>query len=280
MARTRNLKPGFFKNERLAELPYETRLLFAGLWTIADRSGRLEDRPKRIHAELFPYDHELDLEVMLEQLDQSDFIFRYKINNSAYIQIPKWFSHQNPHPKETVSVTSPIPVDLADFKACRDFSRQSRDISRPDPSSSLFLPAPNLPSLNVQQTAGLFGADTTNRKDPGQKTDLSGAPKNSKLAPVYAEVDAWFENELWPLMWRKTAKKAARDAARKTAINPEIRKNILRRAKREAPVFLQREVEHRPHPATWLNREDFTVDEQDPAQIGPQNKISKLMERV
>jgi hypothetical protein len=48
MPRTRQIKPGFFKNDELAELPIEARLLFAGLWTIADREGRLEDRPKKI----------------------------------------------------------------------------------------------------------------------------------------------------------------------------------------------------------------------------------------
>ena len=45
MARARNIKPGFFKNELLVGLPYEYRLLFIGLWTIADRDGRFEDRP-------------------------------------------------------------------------------------------------------------------------------------------------------------------------------------------------------------------------------------------
>ena len=54
--RARNLKPGFFKNEDLAELPFEGRLLFAGLWCLADREGRLEDRPKRIKAEIFAFD--------------------------------------------------------------------------------------------------------------------------------------------------------------------------------------------------------------------------------
>jgi len=55
--RSRNLKPGFFKNEALLELPCEARLLFAGLWCMADREGRLEDRPKRIKIELFPADN-------------------------------------------------------------------------------------------------------------------------------------------------------------------------------------------------------------------------------
>jgi len=48
MARSRNIKPGFFRNEMLAECSPLARLLFAGLWCLADRFGRLEDRPKRI----------------------------------------------------------------------------------------------------------------------------------------------------------------------------------------------------------------------------------------
>ena len=54
MARARNIKPGLFSNEVIAELPAFDRLLFIGLWCLADREGRLEDRPKRIKMELFP----------------------------------------------------------------------------------------------------------------------------------------------------------------------------------------------------------------------------------
>ena len=56
MARARNIKPSFFTNEDLVELSFETRLLFIGLWTLADRAGRLEDRPKRIKMAVFPAD--------------------------------------------------------------------------------------------------------------------------------------------------------------------------------------------------------------------------------
>jgi len=48
MARTRSIKPSFFKNEFLAECEPMARLLFVGLWTLADRDGRLELRPRRI----------------------------------------------------------------------------------------------------------------------------------------------------------------------------------------------------------------------------------------
>lgn len=106
MPRSRNIKPGFFKNEDLIDLPFETRLLFIGLWTMADREGRLEDRPKKIKIELFPCDN-LDIDDMLNQLGQSGFILRYSIDGNKYISIINFQKHQNPHYKEVPSEIPP-----------------------------------------------------------------------------------------------------------------------------------------------------------------------------
>ena len=70
MSRLRTLKPGFFLDDELADCPPLTRLLFAGLWVIADREGRLEDRPKRIKTETLPYD-DCDVDAMLDELFDS-----------------------------------------------------------------------------------------------------------------------------------------------------------------------------------------------------------------
>lgn len=102
MSRSRNLKPGFFKNEDLAELPFEVRILYQGLWCLADREGRMEDRPKRIKAEVFPYD-DVDVNVGLSMLADSGFIVRYETDGGQYIQVLTFLKHQNPHCKEAPS---------------------------------------------------------------------------------------------------------------------------------------------------------------------------------
>ena len=82
------------------------RLLFIGLWTIADRDGRLLDRPKRIKAELFPYD-DCDVESLLSQLASRNFIVRYVANGQKAIQIANFLKHQNPHKAERESDIAP-----------------------------------------------------------------------------------------------------------------------------------------------------------------------------
>ena len=102
MARARNIKPGFFTNEDLVELDFATRLLFAGLWTVADREGRLQDRPKKIKIDVFPADN-LDIDAMLQALHDAKFIHRYEVDGSKFIQITSWDKHQNPHHTEKAS---------------------------------------------------------------------------------------------------------------------------------------------------------------------------------
>jgi len=103
MARARNIKPALFKNEILGVADPIYTLLFSGLWLLADREGRLEDRPLRIKAELFPYREGLDMPAMLGWLHDSGFIYRYSFGENRYIEIANFTKHQNPHKNEVAS---------------------------------------------------------------------------------------------------------------------------------------------------------------------------------
>ena len=100
--RARNIKPGFLKNEDLAECEPLARLLFAGLWMRADREGRMQDRPKQIKADLLPYD-DCDGESLIAQLEKHGFVIRYEVDSVKYLQVTKFLEHQNPHVKEQPS---------------------------------------------------------------------------------------------------------------------------------------------------------------------------------
>lgn len=102
MARARNIKPSFFINEDLVELPFETRLLFVGLWTLCDRQGYLEDKPKKIKMAIFPAD-DVNVDEMLNELQACNFLIRYVEQNRKCIFLPKFTKHQNPHHKETIN---------------------------------------------------------------------------------------------------------------------------------------------------------------------------------
>lgn len=107
MARSRNIKPGLFKNEILGIADPLYTLAFQGLWLLADREGRLEDRPLRIKAETFPYRDGLDIDSILNWLEAEGFVLRYEVSGRRYIQVLNFSKHQNPHKNETASDIPP-----------------------------------------------------------------------------------------------------------------------------------------------------------------------------
>jgi len=132
--RIRTIKPAFFENEELAALPALARLLFIGLWTVADRDGRLEDRPRRLKAQLLPYE-EADLDALLTALAGGRFIQRYSVEGRDYIQIVNFAKHQRPHPKEMCEGFPPLPAgaDIIPLNAvkCREKVEPGREKVEP-----------------------------------------------------------------------------------------------------------------------------------------------------
>lgn len=111
MARARSLKPSLFKNEILGEADPLLTVLFAGLWCLADREGRLEDRPKRIKAEIFPYREITCINGYLTDLARLGFIVRYEVENRPLIQVVNFLKHQSPHKTEKPSDLPPPPEE-------------------------------------------------------------------------------------------------------------------------------------------------------------------------
>ncbi|KAF1009516.1 MAG: hypothetical protein GAK28_00154 [Luteibacter sp.] len=142
MSRARNIKPGFFKNDVLAECDPLARILFAALWCEADRAGRLEDRPKKIKAECLPYD-ECDIEALLGQLSANGFILRYEVGGLRFIQILAFGKHQNPHKNE-----APSSIPAPELHRTSTVQVASPDGSPPADSSLLIPDSLNLDSLS------------------------------------------------------------------------------------------------------------------------------------
>lgn len=111
--RARLLKPGFFDDPKLGQLPIGARLLFAGLWCLADREGRLMDIPRRIAAEVFPHDEiEEDVTRWLAELAATGHIIRYEDGGIKCIYIQRFKAHQNVHPGECKSRLPAPPSNL------------------------------------------------------------------------------------------------------------------------------------------------------------------------
>lgn len=113
MARIRTIKPEFFDDEDLCALSFQHRLCYIGLWTQADKAGRLEDRPMRLKARIFPFDN-LDMDATLADLADKGFILRYEAQGRRHLAIrpTSWAKHQRPRQDEPESILPAPDSDL------------------------------------------------------------------------------------------------------------------------------------------------------------------------
>ena len=223
MARSRNIKPGFFSNEHLAEVDFATRLLFIGLWTEADREGRLEDRPRRLKMALFPADN-VDIEKMLADLDHLGFITRYTVGSFKAIQIVNWSKHQNPHVKEAKSTIPAMP----EIEPC-PVKTGASTVQAPDQHSSF-------PADSLSLDSGFLIPDS-----------LLPSP-----APVVSK-------DLFPKFWKLYPRKVGKDKAEKAwgklKVTQELFDLMATALAKQVltPDWLKDKGQYIPHPSTWLN---------------------------
>lgn len=202
MSRARNIKPSFFENEELGELEPLARLLFIGMWTIADFKGCFEFRPKRLKVKLLPYD-DCDIEKLAINLDKSGFITIYSVQGQRYVKVNNFGKHQNPHKNEREK-GSEIPDiderddldelntinsnDLQNIEINRDKNGTDHDQNGTDPADSLNL-IPN--SLNLIPDNRNHETDVSSSDKPKRfdfKKALSEVGGNDDLVTAFMAI--------------------------------------------------------------------------------------------
>jgi len=98
MPRIRSIKPEFWTDDKVGLLSFVGRLLFIGLWNLADDTGVLEDSPLQLKAQLFPYDgvSRDDVEAQLGTLARLGMVVRYSSQNKKLLWIRHFSNHQSP----------------------------------------------------------------------------------------------------------------------------------------------------------------------------------------
>jgi hypothetical protein len=147
--RARNIKPALFKNEVLGSADPLYTILFEGLWCMADREGRLEDRPARIKAEVFPY-RNVDIEALLGWLIEAHFIDRYTTKLGNVISVVEFLKHQRPHKNEPQSTLLPKKQRLKTPKTSTIGGRESTNVRRARSDSGSLIPSSLIPDTGYR----------------------------------------------------------------------------------------------------------------------------------
>jgi hypothetical protein len=264
--RARLIKPTYFRDVKLLALPPLTRLLFAGLWTLADREGRLEDAPLQIKMDVLPLD-DVDVEALLNDLAGSGFICRYHVDGRACIQVVNFLKHQRPHARELASAL-PAP--------CVSDAKHNLGDASASPRRSLTLnPIPLTPNHKTASVDAVTEAAPDGAVAQVDESEDGAAgwgllsEEPTTPAPAWPDapwIDAAFDEAFWPTYPRKTHKAEAKACWRKLMKRQPayetafaLAEQILEALSEQADYWTDPALT--PHPATYLNNERWT-DEQ------------------
>lgn len=190
--RSRSIKPGICTNELLGTADPFYTLLFERLWMMADREGRLQDRPLKIKAEAFPYREGLDVEPMLVWLHENKFITRYEIGGARYIQILEFKKHQSPHQKECAST-----IQAPDSPGARPMQyRENPALAHLTPSS-------------LTPDSGLLTADSSSLRSL-RTPPARAARKTPDESPEFDEIRRIYPRRSGGQRWSDAAKAYAK----------------------------------------------------------------------
>lgn len=230
MARIRTIKPSFFVNEEVAELGIDTRLFFIALWTIADREGRIEDRPKRIKVLTMPFDT-FDTGSALQVLHDAGFITRYEVDGVKYIQINNFLKHQRPNNKEAPSL---IPPALE-----KNGPRTNLDTSEDQSRHTLGREKTHTALLGKGKGNGVRERNTYLHIDTGIDT----APATDTFS------------DFWNAYPRKVNRAKAEAAWRKVKPDADLVARIMAsvEAWKQSPQWTKDGGQYIPYASTWLN---------------------------
>jgi uncharacterized phage protein (TIGR02220 family) len=111
MARIRSIKPDFWTDEKIVELPYEVRLFFIGSWNFADDSGNLQRSAKKLKMQIFPADV-IDCEPLIQTLIDAGLFIEYSVNDETFLHIKGFREHQVVNRPSKSSIPAPQESDL------------------------------------------------------------------------------------------------------------------------------------------------------------------------
>lgn len=128
MPRIRTIKPEFYDDAKLCEVPVQARFLFIALWVFADDDGIVRGNAKWLKSKIFPYDDDLrvnSIENWMLSLTKAQMLVPFTFKGENYYCIRTFKKHQRidkPYP-------SLIPKDIID-KVVASFDEHSTNIPR------------------------------------------------------------------------------------------------------------------------------------------------------
>lgn len=243
--RIRTVKPetakhlDLFDSERSSRLPL--RFAYIMLWCHCDREGRFTWEPRRLKAEILPYD-DVDFSRVLDALVTRGFIVKYASGGREFGWCPGLERHQIFNNRESPSILPEVPEDIKNQY------------------------------LDACITRGPRVVDATATRARRNGTERNGLEGNGTTPPTPSGVVSGFE-QFWQSYPRKKSKGQAERAFRALRPGEELLAKMLAAIdqQRRSRDWNRDGGQYVPYPASWINAKAW---EDEPPELIPAYKAN------
>lgn len=228
MARIRTIKPEFFRHEGLQDLEINhakeyPMLVFAGLWTLSDKEGRFEWRPRQIKLDILPF-LKFDMDQTLKLLSDNGFIEKYEVDGKHYGLIPSFSDHQRITGKEAQSPerypTPPVKQlgnngETPEQQPRSQEKEKEKEKERTDYSSEFLIFWKAYPKKTGSKKVAFDNWKKLNGEKPEIEFILSAIKQqqewrdnsNGEFRPEWKDPERWIKGKMWEVELNKPEKK-------------------------------------------------------------------------
>lgn len=109
MARRRMIDPNFWQSEDISRLSVFERLLFVGMFSNADDTGRGRANPNYLKSTIFPYDdmRAADVDKALSEISHNTSVILYEVANNRYYAFTNWEKWQRVDKPQPSQIPAP-----------------------------------------------------------------------------------------------------------------------------------------------------------------------------
>lgn len=130
------IDPEFWLDEDITSIDFSYRLFYIGMWNFSDDYGVIEDSPKKLKAQIFPYD-DVDCGKIIFRLKGLKKLVPFDAEGKKWLYIRKFLKYQridkpsntrNPEaPQEVLAEDSPSTQELFDAEVSISKVKRSKE---------------------------------------------------------------------------------------------------------------------------------------------------------
>lgn len=257
----RILRDGIISSLRFSVMSQGAQLFYYKLISVVDDYGRYDGYPEVLRARCYAFE----------------------LDHVTVADVSRWLEEcgQKPANVRQLPLITAYTVDGKKYLQINNFGQRERTERFPSPSladksEQLLTNAARATNTNTNTNS----SESYSKLSTTEQSSLPKTQRRNRVSIFKSEQQKTAFEEFWGAYWRKTHRKSAEIAYVKAISSTGAHRKAMEAIKAQMATMIARDVENRPHAATWLNGERWNDLVERTPKLGARNHSKSGIEKL